>query len=175
MPTLKQNRSKGQERDALIAALQATEKQRDVAIEKCYDRLIHCPSDGSSFSAYEVDEMRRQLTIAQNGGGTNADKIEPSALAVLVRERDDELRALKHTIVSTIGGKDYEGFPTSEFNYLQRLRILIEKESLLGESRTALNALLRFTQEICGDIRVSQHYPSMDQARTILKKINELP
>jgi hypothetical protein len=39
-----------------------------------------------------------------------------------------ELATLKHTIVATIGGVDYEGVPTSEINYLQRLRILLENE-----------------------------------------------
>src|SRR3990167_6087622 len=34
-----------------------------------------------------------------------------------------ELAAIRHTIVVTVGGVDYEGFPTSEINWLQRLRI----------------------------------------------------
>jgi hypothetical protein len=33
---------------------------------------------------------------------------------------------------------DYEGFPTSEINYLQRLRILLEKESQAQKYREAL-------------------------------------
>lgn len=35
------------------------------------------------------------------------------------------------SIIATVGGFDYEGNPTSEVNYLQRLRILIEKEKRL--------------------------------------------
>ena len=40
----------------------------------------------------------------------------------------DELNAMRHTIIATIGGVDSEGFPTCELNYLQRLRILVQKE-----------------------------------------------
>jgi hypothetical protein len=49
-----------------------------------------------------------------------------------------ELATLKYTIVTTIGGVDYEGFPTSEINYLQRLRILLEKEQELATERERL-------------------------------------
>jgi hypothetical protein len=47
----------------------------------------------------------------------------------VIREKDEEIATLYHTVVVTIGGVDYEGFPTSKINYLQRLRILLEKES----------------------------------------------
>ncbi len=43
----------------------------------------------------------------------------------------DELKGLKNTVIATIGGVDYEGFPTSELNYLQRLRILVAIERLV--------------------------------------------
>lgn len=52
--------------------------------------------------------------------------------------RNQELAALKFTIITTIGGVDYEGFPTSEINYLQRLRILVEKESKVGALESQL-------------------------------------
>lgn len=42
-----------------------------------------------------------------------------------------EAEAIRHTVISTIGGVDYEGFPTSRLNYLQRLRILVAKEKRL--------------------------------------------
>ena len=39
--------------------------------------------------------------------------------------------ALKHSVVATVGGTDYEGNPTSSINYLQRLRILVDMEKTL--------------------------------------------
>ncbi|RPH38328.1 hypothetical protein EHM92_00155 [bacterium] len=60
----------------------------------------------------------------------------------IANQHRDELSTLKHTIVATIGGVDYEGFPTSEINYLQRLRILLEREAELGKYKDALNKLM---------------------------------
>jgi uncharacterized coiled-coil protein SlyX len=60
--------------------------------------------------------------------------------------RNQELRALKFTIIVTIGGTDYEGFPTSEINYLQRLRILVEKEAELAKEREKTRELLEACQ-----------------------------
>jgi len=34
----------------------------------------------------------------------------------------------------------------------------------------ALQALLHFTEELCEEIRVSKHYPSCEQARTVIKQ-----
>ena len=62
-------------------------------------------------------------------------------IAALIEDlqlKNDMLAALKHTIVFTIGGVDYEGNPTSEINYLQRLRILIEKEQELERLKEEL-------------------------------------
>lgn len=56
-------------------------------------------------------------------------------LGVQKTEHECEISILKHTIVATIGGVDYEGFPTSEINYLQRLRILLEKEAQLAATK----------------------------------------
>ena len=53
---------------------------------------------------------------------------ELKAVRAEKRLADQMLSAMQHTVVVTIGGVDYEGFPTSEINYIQRLRILVEKE-----------------------------------------------
>lgn len=50
-----------------------------------------------------------------------------SARAELQLEREWHA-ATKHSVIATIGGVDYEGFPTSTINYLQRLRILVAAE-----------------------------------------------
>lgn len=61
-------------------------------------------------------------------------KYEPPILAArraivdYVEGLTTETETLKHTIVATVGGVDYEGFPTSKINFLQRLRILVEIE-----------------------------------------------
>jgi len=47
------------------------------------------------------------------------------------------LAAVKHSVVATVGGVDSEGYPTSEINYLQRLRILVEKERELEVMKSA--------------------------------------
>lgn len=60
----------------------------------------------------------------------------------------DELAAIKCTVVSTIGGVDYEGNPTSELNYLQRLRILVEKESELSSREAKIEELQREVREL---------------------------
>lgn len=39
-----------------------------------------------------------------------------------------------HSIVTELGGVDYEGIPTSRLNYLQRIRILKEKERRLDDA-----------------------------------------
>lgn len=76
-----------------------------------------CPSCGSTTKFHMVN--RRYCWAYQQ-----------NALELL----RDELIALKHTIVATIGGTDDEGNPTSEINYLQRLRRLVEIEaSVKGE------------------------------------------
>ena len=62
-------------------------------------------------------------------------------IAALIEDlqlKNDMLAALKHTIVFTIGGVDYKGNPTSDINYLQRLRILIEKEQELERLKEEL-------------------------------------
>ena len=58
-----------------------------------------------------------------------------------LRLRNDELRAIRHTIIVTVGGTDYEGFPTSEINWIQRLRILVEKERKLSDVTLAMKSI----------------------------------
>ena len=61
-----------------------------------------------------------------------------------------QIAALKFTIVTTIGGTDYEGFPTSEINYLQRLRILLEKEKeteALSQQLASANEQITYLKE----------------------------
>src|SRR3990167_7450466 len=52
-----------------------------------------------------------------------------------------ELAAIRHTIVVTVGGVDYEGFPTSEINWLQRLRILVQKEADLEAAEETIRTM----------------------------------
>lgn len=90
-----------------------------------------------------LEEMAlNQLNKTANNGYVRLNKLEFSALLNAVRglqrkrqqlEADVSLgrqmvAAIKHSVVATVGGVDYEGNPTSEINYLQRLRILVEKE-----------------------------------------------
>jgi hypothetical protein len=63
-----------------------------------------------------------------------------------INSLEDRLAALKNTVVATIGGTDYEGNPTTEINYLQRLRILVEKEAEALKYREALQRIRNFTQ-----------------------------
>lgn len=51
-----------------------------------------------------------------------------AALREKVRLSRQETAAIKASVVHEVGGVCHEGFPTSEINYLQRLRILVEKE-----------------------------------------------
>ena len=83
----------------------------------------------------------------------SAEQREGMAKAIVAREKriaeleaslqlaHDELRAIKTTVIATIGGVDYEGYPTSEINYLQRLRILVETEQQLAVKEEELKAL----------------------------------
>lgn len=87
----------------------------------------------------------------------------------LEKERDDALTRLriekecgmgvKYSIVDTVGGVDYEGNETSTINYLQRLRILVNKETelerlqlehlkILGERDAALERIKDLGDEI---------------------------
>ncbi len=63
--------------------------------------------------------------------GALRDLVDAKATIARQAVECDEITAMKHTVVATIGGVDYEGFPTSEINYLQRLRILLEREQAL--------------------------------------------
>jgi len=82
------------------------------------------PHDMTDFELMEkaADHYKAALEIA---------KQEIERLRAELQLRNDELRSIRHTIVATVGGVDYEGFPTSEINWLQRLRILLEKEKQL--------------------------------------------
>ena len=50
-----------------------------------------------------------------------------------LRQRVEDLDTRLESIIDVIGGVDYEGFPTSRLNYLQRLRILLEKEARIRD------------------------------------------
>lgn len=56
------------------------------------------------------------------------DELKIIELEERAERAERELAALKFTIVTTIGGTDNEGNPTSEINYLQRLRRLVDAE-----------------------------------------------
>lgn len=49
-----------------------------------------------------------------------------------VRLLRENINGIKWSVVDTVGGVSYDGEPTSTLNYLQRLRILVEKEEALG-------------------------------------------
>lgn len=49
-----------------------------------------------------------------------------------VRLLNEKINVIKWSIVDTVGGVSYDGEPTSTLNYLQRLRILVEKENALS-------------------------------------------
>lgn len=84
-------------------------------------------------------------------------------------ELRDELAALKHTVIDTIGGVDYEGFPTCELNYLQRLRILVAMEA-------ALKKLVKYATQlgrpwVDGNITPKQWdeaWDALDEAKRLL-------
>ena len=48
--------------------------------------------------------------------------------------------------------------------------IVLEDDTEVEQLKKALAALLKFSEELCEDINVSKHYPSMDRARAILKE-----
>lgn len=43
------------------------------------------------------------------------------------------------------------------------------REEYFTKMEAALQGLLKFTEELCEDIKVSKHYPSMDKARAALE------
>lgn len=49
-----------------------------------------------------------------------------------VRLLNENINGIKWSVVDTVGGVSYDGEPTSTLNYLQRLRILVEKEKALS-------------------------------------------
>lgn len=74
------------------------------------------------------------------------------------------LQSNKMAVIHTIGGVDYEGNPTTEINYLQRLRILLDREqelfSLRAENerlrehgREYANSFNRNDEELLNDAR----------------------
>lgn len=80
------------------------------------------------------DEEKRIRNIARKIAGIGGLSWANSTVQALLGEIDllrEELAALKYVYVIVVGGTDYEGLPTCELNYLQRLRILLEKEATL--------------------------------------------
>jgi hypothetical protein len=59
-----------------------------------------------------------------------------------IEQQNSEIATLKYTIVATVGGVDYKGFRTSKINWLQRLRILLEKEKENTALRSAIKAAI---------------------------------
>jgi hypothetical protein len=85
---------------------------------------------------WEATELERNLARDAR------DRYMKDALAAeqKLKEVEDMLTSLKHTVVATIGGK-VEGQPTHEGNYLQRLRELLSAEILAGAALAANNDL----------------------------------
>jgi uncharacterized small protein (DUF1192 family) len=79
-----------------------------------------------------------------------------------------ELKVQKLTVVSAIGGVDYEGFPTSEINYLQRLRILLKKEESGIILRRALEEIIELSA-----YRFNNPYDHKDAMKAIARKALE--
>lgn len=71
-----------------------------------------------------------RLTDDDNGfrGYRNAEEVIANAIRNETKLLEDELNALRCIVVETIGGT-VEGNPTSEHNYLHRLRQLIRIET----------------------------------------------
>ncbi len=60
-------------------------------------------------------------------GYETAEEVIADVIRRATKPLEDELMALRHTVVATIGGT-VEGNPTAEHNYLQRLRQLTRIE-----------------------------------------------
>ena len=115
--------------------------------------MIHCPGcygyiDGNAElpcggcgHEAELTELKETIAI-QNALLTKANK----ALALL-REEREYVATIKASIVDTVGGVDDEGNPTSELNYLQRLRQLVKKEKELALLREVAEAAQNLQQE----------------------------
>ncbi len=94
-------------------------------IEKNIETLIRCGFHHVPLPDVDVSFTSENIAIWIQKNLLNE---KESRIKVL----EQELSALKFTIVTTIGGK-VEGHPTSEINYLQRLRELVRKEKLLDK------------------------------------------
>lgn len=82
------------------------------------------------------------------------------------------MAALKHTVVVTIGGVDYEGVPTSEINYLQRLRILVEKERQLEERDARIEYLDAYVDEQASLLKIA-HEEAAKQIAAVKESLAE--
>lgn len=77
----------------------------------------------------------------------------------------EEKVAIVHSVVDEIGGEDYEGNPTSEINYLQRLRILVQQERELH--------VLRIYKISCGKDLERRVAALLEQIQSIKRKSDE--
>ena len=87
--------------------------------------MSHCKNCLSYISVDEAIRISEHDNPACPGCGHEAE------LALLSDERE-YVSAIKSAIVDTVGGTDDEGNPTSEINYLQRLRRLVKAEQELA-------------------------------------------
>jgi hypothetical protein len=98
--------------------------------------LVHLIATATFSITIEKAEGELEAAITALAAERDQAVKDKRKMAERVELYSDELKAIRHTIVSTIGGVDEEGFPTSELNWLQRLRILLETE----KERDALKA-----------------------------------
>jgi len=94
----------------------------------------------------ELQELRAFKTKATEWN--KLCELEMKNLRMLNDGLDEDLKlskqealAIRHSVVETIGCVDYDGNPTSIINYLQRLRILLDKEKQLTAARALADRL----------------------------------
>lgn len=98
----------------------------------------------------EIDNLHSKLTAAEARVKFLEEEILPDWEA---------LKGNMTALIDSIGGTDYEGVPTHKFNWLQRIRILLEKESRLDR---CLKMLKRLYPGIC-IVGHNVHVRFMDQ------------
>ena len=83
---------------------------------------------------------------------------------------NEMMRSRTATIISTVGGTDYEGNPTNEINWLQRLRILVEHEEEIGRLTAYVGAnMCRSDYQTVDDMR--KH---LDALKAEVERLNNL-
>jgi len=124
-----------------------TMKPDDMTELECLEKAADHYKAALEIAKAEIERLRAGLHTQKNQteiwfsraqahqSGADAKEKRIAELEAELQLRNDELRAIRCTIVATVGGVDYEGFPTSEINWLQRLRILLEKEKQLKKQQ----------------------------------------